>query len=152
MDNQLAQLRGDALERRYERRAGAYFSRLVSRSRVLPDQELVNLVDDAREAGTLSDAERDDLLLAELVVRGLRRADGQEVHLVIEVSVVIDTHDVRRAAERASFLARVRVAVPVVAGERITTDASELAATLGVETVIRPRPPDASDESGATPA
>ena len=53
-------------------------------------------------AEALTETDRAELLAADLVVRGLRREDGQEAYLVVEVSSLIAAHDVLRATERAA--------------------------------------------------
>ena len=54
--------------------------------------------------------------------------DGTAVYLVVEVSWGVGPYDVERAARRAALFARIGVAaIPVVAGERLTAEASRLA-------------------------
>lgn len=142
MRDQLGQLRGSDLERRYRERAGACFDDLVLRATPLSHQQLANLLD---AAGRLTRAERRDLLETDLVIRGRRREDGGEVHLVVEISVGIGLDDVARAARRASLLNRVRPAQAVVAGEWATLEAANLAEAGGVWRVLdgRTLPPNA---------
>jgi hypothetical protein len=63
-------LKGDNLERRYREKAPAYFGRLVRRMRVLSAEELAGLLEDAVEQGQLTDAEKDEAILTDAVVRG----------------------------------------------------------------------------------
>jgi hypothetical protein len=103
-------------------------SRHLRRPQVLTSDELVTLLEDAREHGVFSDAEIQELYDADLVVRGRRAIDSTEVYLVVEVSWGVGPYDVERAARRAALLARIGVAVmPVVAGERLTAEADCLA-------------------------
>jgi hypothetical protein len=122
-------LKGRSLEADYRTKGPAYFGRLIRRPHVLTSDELVNLLEDAREHGVLSDAEVQELYDVDLVVRGRRAGDGTEVYLVVAVSWGVGPYDVERpAARRAAFLARLGVAVlPVVAGERLTAEAGRLA-------------------------
>jgi len=125
----LAKLKGDALERRYRERAPSYFAKLLRRIRVLSSTEVADLADDAIERRVLSETDRGELLAADLVGRGLRREDQQEAYLVVEVSSLIDAHDVLRASERAALLAAItgKPAIAVVAGEQASLDAREAA-------------------------
>src|SRR5919108_943454 len=64
-------LKGDNLERRYREKAPAYFGRLVRRMRVLSAEELAGLLEDAVDQGHfLTEAEKDEAILTDVVVRG----------------------------------------------------------------------------------
>jgi hypothetical protein len=121
-------LKERSLEADYRTKGPAYFGRLIHRPHVLTSDELVTLLEDAREHGVLSDAEVQELYDAALVVRGRRAMDGTAVYLVVEVSWSVGPYDVERAARRAALLAHIGVAVmPVVAGARLTAEAGRLA-------------------------
>jgi len=128
LTDDVGELKGKSLEADYRAKGPAYFGRLVRRPHVLTSDELVTLVEDAREHGVLSDAEAQELYNADLVVRGRRAADGTEVYLVVEVSWGVGPYDVERAARRAALFTHLGMAVlPVVAGERLTAEAGRLA-------------------------
>ena len=128
---------GELVEARYERRAGAYFSHLARRVRVLDRSTLADLLEDAVEEGRIAKGDRRDVMHADLVLTGRRREDGADLYLVAEVSVGIGVDDVRRAADRAAVMARLgRPAVAVVAGERIDPEPAEMAVARGVRQVI----------------
>ncbi|MBA2448911.1 MAG: hypothetical protein H0V51_12875 [Chloroflexi bacterium] len=130
-------LKGDVLELRYRARAGAYFSRLARRLRVVDSSALADLLDDAVEQQRLTDADRNAVLLADLVLTGQRRDDRAPIYLLAEVSVGIGLDDVTRAADRATILARLgQPVVPVVAGNGITREAAALAKDRGVQQVL----------------
>ena len=140
MGSDLEQLKRHNLEQRYRERAPAYFSRMLRRVHVLSNDELVALLDESVAQGQLSRDEADEILQAHVVVRGRRWEDGTEVYLVVEVSWGVGHSDVRRAAERASLLARVGTpALPVVAGFWVTPEAQEPARTLHVWQVTNGR-------------
>jgi hypothetical protein len=114
MQDRLGKLDGDALERRYRERGPAYLSTIARRLRLLDHGTLSPLVDDAERAGKLTPAEATSIFLADAIFAGRRRSDDVAVHLVVEASVTIGRHDVRRARERADLFARV-VDTPVLA-------------------------------------
>jgi hypothetical protein len=114
MNDRLARLDGETLERKYRERGHAYFQRIARRLRPLEPATLSALVDDAREDGHLSEVDVESLLYADAIFAGRSRDDGAPVHLVVEASVTIDHHDVRRARDRADLLARF-VGTPVIA-------------------------------------
>ena len=134
--SQFSAFQGSELERRYRDRAGAYFARVVRRPRLISQQQLANLHDKAEDAGQLSAEERDDVMLADVVVRGRRQLDDAEVYLVVEVSIGVGVSDVERAVRRASLLGRLAPALAAVAGERIVPEADALADTQGVWRVL----------------
>ncbi len=128
MSTDLERLKGSDLERRYRERAPAYFGRLVRKAHALSHEELAALLDDAVAQGTLSDADEDEVLEVDVVVRGRQRDTQQELFLVVEISWGVGIQDVERAVERAALLARTGVpAVPVIAGSWVTHDAQAAA-------------------------
>src|SRR5436190_1672604 len=86
LKTEVGDLKGTLLEFRYQDRAPAYLGRLVRRMHVLSSQELAGLLDDAVERGQLTEAERDEVILTDVVVRGRYRETGTEVYLAVEVS------------------------------------------------------------------
>jgi hypothetical protein len=126
-------LKGDNLESRYRQRAASYLSRIARRIQTLSTDELSVLLDDAVDQGQLSPAERDEVILADLVVRGRRREDGAAVYVVVEISWGVGPYDVERAAQRAALLAKLGTpTIPVVAGTTVTEPAARLARALQV--------------------
>ena len=131
--DQSADLRGKDLEAQYRVKAHAYFGRLLRRIHVLSPDELAGLVDSAVEAGILSDDQAHEIFLADAVVRGRRREDGAEVHLVVEVSWGVGPDDVERAVKRAELLAKTGLStLPVVARKTVTAEVARLARTWKV--------------------
>lgn len=126
--NDVGELKGKSQEADYRIKGPAYFSRVVRRPHVLTPDELIALVEDARDSGMLLGFEVQEIYQADVIVRGRRLEDGTAVYLLVEVSWGVGRHDVERAAQRAALLARLGTPViPVVAGKRITTAAARLA-------------------------
>jgi hypothetical protein len=144
VERDVGELKGIVLELRYRQHAGAYFARLLRRIRVLPAQQLADLVDDAEERELITEDDRLSLLATDVVLRGVRRDNRQETYFAVEVSWIIDGHDVERAAERAAILARLtgKPSLAVVAGRSMSDRAIERARELGVLQVL----------DGSTPA
>jgi hypothetical protein len=121
------------LEWRVERKAAIFFYPMAQNARVVGSAEYADQLDEALGQGILSWSEHDDLLLADLVVRGRRRTDQAEVYYLAEVSAGVGMDDVRRAIVRAAILSRVGTpAVPVVVGEQIIPEADASARARGV--------------------
>jgi hypothetical protein len=99
----------------------------------------------AMDAGRVTREEVEDAARLDIVAEA-RDADEKpaaDVVLAIEVSVTVDPADVMRAARRAAVLEKCGLAArPVVAGDRITREALEAAAGMGVVTLIRKPAPD----------
>ena len=129
----VGELKGDSLERRYRERASTYFGRLLRRARVVADDELNDMLDDAVERGALTEDESDEVTWADAVVRGRRRGDRTQVVAVAEVSWGVGIKDVERARRRSDLLARLGfTTLPVVGGKAVTREAAELAREQGV--------------------
>ena len=135
IDAHLDRLRS-ALERRFRERAAAYFDRVVDRPTPLTPQQFVDLIDSPDGLAHLSDEERDDVVFAELVIRGRALTGEGDAYALVEVAVEIGPDDVNRAARRASLLGRLRPTLAAVAGETITPEAEALAQSRGVWRVL----------------
>ena len=136
----VAQLKGDNLERRYREHAYSYFGRLIHKSRVIGKQQLFEMLDEAVEHGVLSQGDREQVGWADLVMSGRWIADGRQVIVLAEISVLVDLNDVQRAADRAGLLAKLGTpVVPVVAGDSITERAAAMAQTHNVWQMLNGR-------------
>ena len=147
----VGELKGDSLERRFREKASAYFGRLLRRPHVLTDDELGELLDDAVERGVLTEGEYYEVTWADAIVRGRRRGDRAPVVAVAEVSWGVGINDVERAVRRADLLARLGfTTLPVVGGKAVTREAAELARQQGVWQLFDGRlvAPDAAGEPG----
>jgi len=124
-DNRIAQLVGDNLERRYRERAFSYFGQILRRVQVI---SLQDVFEDLEKH--LEESEIGELLSLDLLIRGRprHRDSTPEIYLAVEVSGVIDRSDVERAVRRAALLRKADVlAVPAVAGEKVTAGGFEFA-------------------------
>lgn len=130
-------LKGTDIERRYQERAPGYFQSMLRRIYVFSPNELSILLDDAVNDEKLSLPEADEIIRADVIIKGRRRTDLAECYLVVEVSWGIGPYDVERAAKRAEFLAKLGfLTIPVVAGEEITYEAASMAKALRVWQVL----------------
>jgi len=137
LQDDVGELKGIVLEERYRNHAFAYFSRLVRRIYTLMEDELVALLEEAVARGALSEDGMDEIARADVVVRGQRRESPGEIYLVVEVSWGVGLGDVERAVRRAALLSQTGLqTMPVVAGERITDEAAELARAMRVWQVL----------------
>ena len=129
LNTNVAVLKGSDLERKYQQHAEAYFGRFLRRPRAL----LTSEIDDAMYAELekrLTSDEFNDFFHLDLLVTGQPKSQPGvlPVWLAVEVSSVIDSHDVERAGRRADALRKAGYrAIPTVAGERVTAGAEKKA-------------------------
>ena len=148
LQDDVGELKGIVLEQRYRNHAFAYFSRLVRRMHTVTDDELVALLEEAVARGVLSEDGMDEIGRADVVVRGQRRDGSGEVYLVVEVSWGVGPGDVERAVRRAALLSQTGLqTMPVVAGERITDEAAELARAMRAWQVLDGRVTAPNDDA-----
>ncbi|HEV8714027.1 MAG TPA: hypothetical protein VGX03_14520 [Candidatus Binatia bacterium] len=116
------------VEWRYREDAVLSLAGLIGDAAVLVREEQERLIVDAFDRGLLSLAERDDAILADVVVRGQRCDNGSAVLLVIEVAPEIGAADVGQALRRAALWAKLGIpAQPAVAGLTISAEGARLA-------------------------
>ena len=130
LDTDVGGLKGSDFEARVRRSPQPYLGKDVVRGRVLTEDRLFNLLDKAIDQGRIQDDEADDIRLADGIVQARERNSGQDIWFAVEVSVVVDAHDIERAERRAAYLQRVVAPAParaLVIGERITEGAQRFA-------------------------
>ena len=125
-ESDIAHLRGEVLEIRYQQRAPALFGYYVRRPRVI---NVGHFLDDLREEGhEFTQDEWIQLAAIDLIVSARHPQTREPLYLVVEVSRVIYPDDVQRAIERAEMLRQRGLSTyPAVAGEGIDPEARELA-------------------------
>lgn len=125
----------------YQNRAPGYLLRIMRRPHVLSADELVEMIEDGVDSGKISMAEGDDAIVADIVVRGLRRDEGSAMFAVVEVAPEIGLRDVEQAVRGAGVWAKLGAqAQPVVAGLAISAEAEGLAREKQVLVHLFPDP------------
>ncbi|MCS7050343.1 MAG: ATP-binding protein, partial [Thermomicrobium sp.] len=109
VERDVGRLKGLVLPLVIERRLGGLFRAIVRRPRLVSDDELTAMVEEAEDQGLLSNHEAEHLLLADLVLEGHAVGDsGQRIYVVCEVSWGVGPTDIVRVRERAALLSRIR--------------------------------------------
>ena len=131
-----------AAERRFRGRAASCFGHLLRRIRVVDNSALADRIDDAIESGTFAEADREPLLLLDVVAWGRDVQTREERYLAAEVSAGIGETDILRAADRAALLEKLTgvPVLPVVAGYSISPRFRSIAAGRQVQVVIVEEP------------
>jgi hypothetical protein len=125
----IASMDGRLLETDYARKAASIFGTRLRRLRVVSPGRIEEALDEH-----LSREEVGDVFALDVVASGvLVDRPEQAVYLAIEVSSVVDEHDVARSVRRSELLAKAGFpAIPVVAGRAATAAARPLAASSAV--------------------
>lgn len=129
LDRTLQTVRGTALEQKYTLHAAGYFGKWLRRIKVIHPHGVMPEFEELLD-NQLSDAEVDEILLLDVILRGnLKRPETRpEIYLAMEVSGTIEAYDIQRAQARSALLRKAGLsAIPVVAGERIDDEADDLA-------------------------
>lgn len=112
---------GRTFELQFRDRLTAYLGRFLRRGRLVPNDRLLDQIEPH-----LSEREIDDVLRADVIASGLM--NGEETHLVVEVSWTGDIDDIVRADERAKLLRRAGLpAIPLVACNAISPESTAFA-------------------------
>ncbi len=119
----VANLKGDNFERKVREKAPAYFGKLFRKVKVIPIEIWAEKLDEAEEKNLITEEERNEALLTDILIRCLRKTDKKEILLAVEASVTADKKDAKRALIRADIFYRIYQieTIPVV----ITTKVSD---------------------------
>ncbi len=121
LQNQMSEVRGKVLEMDYRDKAASYFGSWTRKPRAVSINELWDVLEER-----LSQDEMDRLTRLDLLIAGQMHPKwgSGDIWLAVEVSGVIDKHDIERAVERAGLLRKAGFrAVPVVAGHSMADEA-----------------------------
>ncbi|MFN8636345.1 MAG: hypothetical protein U0893_21050 [Chloroflexota bacterium] len=130
----LGKLKGREMEDRYRARIST-FRDLIPNPVALSFDEMVAFLDGEVAAGRLPRPDARRIENTDFIVRG--GESSRPEFLVVEVSWLVDEHDVRRAGQRAALLRKAGYQTQgLVAGSRILDDARTLSDRLGVLRII----------------
>ncbi len=104
------------------------------------DSQFSDLLEDARDAGTVTPDQFSDLLQMDLVFAAQRSPDGVPVHVAAEVSITAGDSDIVRAARRAAALSAVtgRQVLPAVISAHVDDPRRALAEREKVTVMLLP--------------
>ena len=125
-------LKGRQLEANVRDRAASYFGHILRNVRLVEPGNLEELIN-AADSGRIDDREWEWMMRLDALLRGKARGSSEDTFITVEVSYVIDAHDVTRSMDRAAILRRIGLnALPAVGGCSITVGATELCAANDV--------------------
>jgi hypothetical protein len=135
MRRDIGQLKGLGREQFYRDRAAAIFGRLLRQGYDATNQ-VADHLQEARQAGVISDREYQEALAADLLWGGQTRDSRQPIILVLEASWTVGHVDVERASRRAAVLRQAGLrALPVAAGQEWPPNMQDDARQAGVAIV-----------------
>ena len=137
VDGELANIRGDLLEARFERNLGNWLREWARRPRKVLVDDLA-LLDEALAGGLVTEDEVRQIAALDFLVQGRDRDTARELFFAVEVSHTVNTESVERAATRAAILRKAGYeARGLVTGHRISETAEALAERLGTVALVR---------------
>jgi septal ring factor EnvC (AmiA/AmiB activator) len=135
LKNDVADLKGSDFERKVRENAPAYLGKLIRKCKVLDKAIIAEQLDEALDAGRITEEERDEALSVDLVAEGYLRVEPQKKVLVVaEVSVKADKVDVERAHKRSKIVEKAfgMPTIPAVIGKKYTAGAKNKAKELQI--------------------
>jgi len=135
LKNDVAELKGSDFERKVRENAPAYLGKLIRKCKVLDKGIIADQLDEALDAGRITEEEREEALSVDLVAEGYLRVEPQKKVLVVaEVSVKADKVDVERAHKRSKLVEKAfgRSTIPAVIGKKYTAGAKNKAKELQI--------------------
>jgi chromosome segregation ATPase len=135
LKNDVAELKGSDFERKVRENAPAYLGKLIRKCRVLDKAIIADQLDEALDAGRITEEEREEALSVDLVAEGYLRVEPQKKVLVVaEVSVKADKVDVERAHKRSKLVEKAfgSPTIPAVIGKKYTAGAKNKAKELQI--------------------
>ena len=144
----IGMLVGDRLERRIativpprlSQTIGLRRTRVMYHPNLMPgsETEFISRVEDAADAGVITDDQEDRIKQTDLIMRSRRKSDGSRVWIAVEASGTIGLRDIWRAPETAAALRAVfdEDAIAVVVGYRIRDEDRARAKASGAIVLI----------------
>jgi hypothetical protein len=107
LKGEFGRFKGKEFERTIRERYYAYFGRILRKSKLIPFEEIIPLLETAEEEKIITEDQKVSALQLDLLIKGEIKKAKKEVYLAIEVSYSLQEDDIERAIERAGILAYV---------------------------------------------
>jgi len=129
VDRDIHALKTDVGDLKVRERPFVYLGRFALRLKAVSDAELAILLEDAVERDLITEEEAEDAKLLDAVARGRRRGAATPLYLAVEVSSVVDQHDLARAVRRAVIVEKASgiPTQPIVVGKQVLDDVRQAA-------------------------
>ncbi|PMP97422.1 MAG: hypothetical protein C0169_03065, partial [Thermodesulfobacterium geofontis] len=134
LKGEFGRIKGREFERTIRERYYAYFGKLLRKSKLIPFEEIIPLLDSAEDEKLITEEQRFSVLQLDLIVKGEIKVTKKEVYLAVEISYSLQEDDIEKAIERAGILAHIfkKEVIPVVVAVEIKEEIEKSAEEKGV--------------------
>ncbi|MCX7612845.1 MAG: hypothetical protein N2Z40_01295, partial [Caldimicrobium sp.] len=134
LKGEFGRFKGKEYERKVKEKYYAILGRILKGSKILPFEEILPILEQAEEEGSISAEEFDDVLRLDLLIEGKIKATLKPVILGIEISYRLYGEDLERSLKRALILGKIlkKEVIPTVVGAEIPEGLKEKAEEVGV--------------------
>ena len=134
LKGEFGRIKGREFERTIRERYYAYFGKLLRKSKLIPFEEIIPLLDSAEDEKLITEEQRFSVLQLDLIVKGEIKVTKKEVYLAVEISYSLQEDDIEKAIERAGILAHIfkKEVIPVVVAVKIKEEIEKSAEEKGV--------------------
>ena len=134
LKGEFGRIKGREFERTIRERYYAYFGKLLRKSKLIPFEEIIPLLDSAEDEKLITEEQRFSVLQLDLIVKGKIKVTKKEVYLAVEISYSLQEDDIEKAIEGAGILAHIfkKEVIPVVVAVEIKEEIEKSAEEKGV--------------------
>jgi alpha-mannosidase len=134
LKGEFGRFKGKEFERTIRERYYAYFGRILRKSKLIPFEEIIPLLETAEEEKIITEDQKVSALQLDLLIKGEIKKIKKEVYLAIEVSYSLQEDDIERAIERAGILAYVLKSevIPTIVAVEIKEEIQKSAEDKGI--------------------
>jgi len=134
----IQELKGWQLEDKVRTNICAYLGRYIRKCRIKDKSEIADELDEYVERNIISESERDEVLLLDILVIGISKRTNEEIYIAVEVSYKIGDYDVERAIKRMEILKRIykKEVIAVIIGKEISDKTEMKLKNLNIDFIL----------------
>ncbi len=134
----IQELKGWQLEHKVRTNICAYLGRYIRKCRIKDKSEIADELDEYVERNIISESERDEVLLLDILVIGISKRTNEEIYIAVEVSYKIGDYDVERAIKRMEILKRIykKEVIAVIIGKEISDKTEMKLKNLNIDFIL----------------
>jgi len=134
LKGEFGRFKGKEFERTIRERYYAYFGRILRKSKLIPFEEIIPLLETAEEEKIITEDQKVSALQLDLLIKGEIKKVKKEVYLAVEVSYSLQEDDIERAIERAGIFAYILKSevIPTIVAVEIKEEIQKSAEDKGI--------------------
>ncbi|MEO0224463.1 MAG: hypothetical protein ABIL76_05155 [candidate division WOR-3 bacterium] len=138
MEIRLNNVSGWQLEHKVRINICAYVGKYIKKCKIKDKGKMADELDEYVESNIISESERDDVLLLDILVSGISKRTKEEVYIAIEVSYKIGEYDIERVIKRKEILERVykKEVIPLLIGKEISDEMRNKLKNLNIDFIL----------------